>query len=539
MRTLYFISFRNKKEQCFTGFMFLLCIIILFSSCKKDNTENYEIDDEFAYNIAIQQEYAETFNSLLNTQDSLSAASSTLNLMLKDLYVSSGKVTKQAIFIDYTNGTRGGILFNPQDNPNAELDLLDVKSSLSDEALSATVRNKLNTTPISKRTIFINPHYFERKKYTDKILQNYEAFLPPIGYDIPERYFNEECTLDLFTSLAGYGFIHIYSHGTKFSDDVIYLLTGETPNGSSNKLYEKSLKDKNIVYLTSSKHKTTKYYIAPSFFSVNDLSKDKPLVFGGFCYSFMGDWDEYVVGVGASAYVGYDGAVYSAWHQYWATNIMYYLTYYKGTSPITLDWCTSYSPMPKMFFFKEDSVDVMLCDKKEDDVVLWDWENLNYKAVDLSLKVNRRIEDSDGSSSYELWDLSSGYNFLHNIDFESNKYVNEWNDELFFDRSRSGNVEIVVSPGGNKIANFQLIDTIIPGTSSSIYIYKFQFDDLPLEYEDDEKAIFKLTGTDACSSILNLEYEEYYISGQSEKWKILKEYDCIIQDAIVSVTLYK
>ena len=163
----------------------------------------------------------------------------TLMKWTKNQHVIDGTVVKQAIFIEYADGTRGGIFFDPQDYPDQEY-------SFPDQMKSNSRKNLLKTTPTSKRTIIINPHYFEREKYTNYILDKYDKLLPDVGYETPERYFNDECNLELFTKLEGYGFIHIYSHGIKLNNNV-YLKTGEQPNGRSHYLYRQMRSEKKLV----------------------------------------------------------------------------------------------------------------------------------------------------------------------------------------------------------------------------------------------------------------------------------------------------
>ena len=188
-------------------------IIIFFTYCSDDNSPSQNEPStvaEIIYEEIVkpQEERFNLFELLTSSMDTLSAMDSVLKVFLQDTSVEWGKVSKQGISIQYKNGIKGGILIDPLDSPdttNFDLSKLDKKYS--------QIINKRNIIPGSKKTIFINPSYWERKKYADKIISNYRKFLPQVGFDDPVIYLNEEATMEKFTQLSDYGIIHFYSHG--------------------------------------------------------------------------------------------------------------------------------------------------------------------------------------------------------------------------------------------------------------------------------------------------------------------------------------
>ena len=138
----------------------------------------------------------------------------------------------------------------------------------------------------------------------------YNDIFPRVGFTKPEIYLNGKATLDLFTSLSGYGIIHIYSHGwawpSKWNTTEVYLMTGETIDPVTSQKYEKELYDGNIPLIKN--HGTFEHYwLHPDFFaSKNNFEKDSTIFYGGFCFSFLGGWPDKILNKSkALAYTGF------------------------------------------------------------------------------------------------------------------------------------------------------------------------------------------------------------------------------------------
>lgn len=176
-------SLLTKSGVCSIRFGLLVLIglfgfFIVLSSCKKNEEQGESspvLDAESEYNIELQEQHAATFNSLLQSIDTLLAADSILKLLLADSHVVSGEVYEQAVFVDYNDGTSGCIFFDPQDSPETEF-------PFSSTMKPGSVKTTSSAIPSSKRTLLINPHYFERKEHTGPLLAVYDNLFLGIGY---------------------------------------------------------------------------------------------------------------------------------------------------------------------------------------------------------------------------------------------------------------------------------------------------------------------------------------------------------------------
>jgi len=513
----------------------LFGFFMVLSSCKKNDEQEeppIEMDAESVYNIDLQEQQAATFNSLLQSLDTLQAADSILQLFLADSHVVYGKVYEQAVFVDYSDGTSGGIFFDPQDSPGTEFPFPGAMKT-------GPVKTTSTIIPSSKRTILINPHYFERKEFTYPLLEVYDNLFTGIGYETFERYFNNECNIELFTLLEDYGFIHIYSHGVR-RDDKVYLMTGESPNANSHNTYKQNRLDKEVIIITHAVDSLTRYFLAPSFIvGQNDFTINKPLVYGGFCYSFLGDWPDQLKYDGVSGYFGFDWSVLTTASVYWAKNLVSYLTDYSVNEPYSASWWIESSPVEKEYWDSDDERWTSIAYEGVEELVLWNWAGSGYSSANISLQVNGTFEDSDGEITNEVWEIPISAFMEHSVEFTGSSYTTSWHNELFFDRTRSGDIEVVIRPDGKELTYFSFNDTVVPGTSVYHYKYKIELSGLPLISEDNEKVIFELTGENACNAIDQLEYRTDYVSGYTYGWKMMTSYDCESPGSKVSVIMYK
>jgi len=513
----------------------LIAYFMVLSSCKKNEEQEkpiIEMDAESVYNIELQELQAANFNSLLQSLDTLQAADSILQLFLADSHVVSGEVNEQAVFVDYSDGTSGGIFFDPQDSPGMEFPFPDKMNAGPGKTNSYII-------PSVKRTILINPHYFERKEYTNPLLEVYDNLFAGIGYEIFERYFNDECNIELFTHLEDYGFIHIYSHGIK-RDDKVYLMTGESPNATSHNTYKQNRLDKEVIIITHAVDSLTRYFLDPSFIvNQNDFTIHKPLIYGGFCYSFLGDWPDQLKYDGASGYFGFDWSVLTTANVYWAKNLVSYLTDYSVNEPYSASWWIESSPVEKEYWDSHYKQWVSIDYEGVEDLVLWSWAGSGYSSANISLQVDGTFEDSDGEITNEVYEIPVSALMEHSVEFTGSSYSSSWHNELFFDRTRSGNIEVVIRPDRKELTYFSFNDTVVPGASVYHYKYKIELTGLPLVSEDNEKAIFEITGVNACSAIDQLEYRTDYVSGYTLGWKMMTSYNCSSPGSKVSVIMYK
>jgi hypothetical protein len=180
-----------------------------------------------------------------------------------------------------------------------------------------------------KKVIFLNPHYWERGSYTDKIIQNYNNWLPKTGFTLQTVYKDHDATVDRFTELAGYGIVHIYSHGSPYPDEInieeVYVKTGEIANENTSKKYKDEIFNGTIQILERKSAPSTWseiYHLSPKFIAAhNDFSKDTVLFYGGFCYSFLGGWDQLYTKFAKGAYFGFTWSVFTSWNTKWAISL--------------------------------------------------------------------------------------------------------------------------------------------------------------------------------------------------------------------------
>jgi hypothetical protein len=318
-------------------------ILVLISSCSKkssnpsddDHTKELKKIDSL---LTTQSDYSDTLNVLFTHLDSTVAKDSLVKILLADPNVQMAQSNSQGILVQYTNGMRGGILLNPEDG---------------EDAAGLSPQYKLGSTlggdpgpghkPSSKKTIFLNPSYWERQAWADPLTTTADAAFAKVGMNAFEKYVNAQCTIDKFTSLSGYGVVHIYTHGiawpNKNNIQEVYMLTGETASQATTDKYFAEIKAGKlpiVIYAAGNK-----YCISPSFFARhNNFSDDTTLVYGGFCYSGLGGWKDTLPQIAkAGAYVGFDWHVLTNMNSAWARFLYKQMSDTSRLTPLTLgDW---------------------------------------------------------------------------------------------------------------------------------------------------------------------------------------------------------
>jgi hypothetical protein len=94
----------------------LLTSVILFS-CDKGSTSDWpEEDKAFHQNVTdLQEQAGANFETWLQNMDSLDAIQQLQAFFLADPSVVSAEIGSQGIVVQYSNGMRGGIFLNPED----------------------------------------------------------------------------------------------------------------------------------------------------------------------------------------------------------------------------------------------------------------------------------------------------------------------------------------------------------------------------------------------------------------------------------------
>jgi hypothetical protein len=357
--------------------IFLLGVAVFFlaffSTCKKSNNDTWTTEEKASYDnvIALQDQAAANYNAWMQTMDSLEVITALQQFFLSDPSVISATIGSQGIAVEYTNGMGGGIFLNPQDNPGD--DSLNLKSFKKDHLADIKSQPIVNI----KEAILLNPHYWDRMSWTDKIIANYNQYLPMAGYILARTYFDDEADVDQFTKLSGYGIIHIYTHGlawpTSSNIQAVYLLTGEEENEDTSEKYWEELRNKEIIIFktsTSELRIENVYLISEKFIAGhNDFSQDTILFYGGFCYSALGNWPDLQKSFAAGTYFGFDWAVRSNYCNDWANDLIKTLADTTSGQPgSVVNWLGS--PLDKSYLDLELER-VVSIDGFGDDLFLW------------------------------------------------------------------------------------------------------------------------------------------------------------------------
>jgi len=317
------------------SYLIFLSLLLVFTTCKKtsddsnNNNKGWTEEDQSFYNniLTLQDKAGENWNTWSKTMDSLEAINKLQQFFLSDPSVESATIDSMGIAVEYTNGMGGGIYLNP--------------GRVSGEGRANNVFTPLMFPPVKslvniKKLIFLSPAYWEFKYSTDTVMQHYNLVLPKVGFAVQTIYKNEEATLDRFSELAGYGIIHIDSHGwpwinKRYFNDT-YMLTGEVVNQNTTEKYADDIKTGRIIipsikkfFLGEVNEFTKFYWISGNFIAChNDFSKDTVLFIGSFCYSCpkKGYWTELYKQFAKGTYFGYSGRVQDKYCVIWAVSLM-------------------------------------------------------------------------------------------------------------------------------------------------------------------------------------------------------------------------
>lgn len=394
----------------------VLSIVLLFttffwSSCLKTDEEGgWAKEDKESYDqvINIQDEIGDKLDDWLQSMDSLDAVEEAYQAFISSDNVSSATINSQGITVQYTNGIRGGLLLNPEDD-NSGIEANESFGNLMNKS-GTGLKSLVN----KRKMILINPHYWERSYYTDQVKSIDENNLAKVNMTLSTFYKDEEATVDRFTELSGYGIIQIYSHGLAWPkrENItdVYLLTGEIVNEATSKKYWDELKTGNIPIMKTFYHpefRKNVYFLSEEFIAnYNDFSNDTILFYGGFCYSFLGNWPDIIDGFADGAYTGHDWRVYTHKNANWCVNSLFALSDTTAEQPITLnDWFNN-TEVPKSYWNENDQRTVHLMYAGDGNLKLWD---------DISVSVSLIALSSDGTPVSNPGEAGVAYPFKCNV----------------------------------------------------------------------------------------------------------------------------
>jgi hypothetical protein len=413
-----------------------------------------------------------TLQGLFSQMDSTAAKDSLVKILRADPNVQQAQSSSQGISIQYTSGMRGGIFLDPKDGVEST-DKMGEMLSQSHGSVDASGRK-----PVSKRTKFLNPSYWERSQWAIPLLAAADAAFPKAGFNIFERLVNGGCTVDEFASLSGYGIVHIYSHGWAWPNDhniqEVYLLTGEAVTQATNTKYLADIQKGKIILGVN--HGANRYWISPSFFAAhNDFHDDTTLVYLGFCYSFLGGWKDTLTQIaGAGACVGFSWHVQTNWNAAWARHLYKQMCDTSLAKPMTVyQWWYAESDTDNTYWDNEPQCqkDVYVSSRGYDDLVLW------------SMVKIASINPDSGAADIPVTIRGSGFGYQQGTSTVTfggiAATVNEWSDTLIVAQvpfeATSGDVIVTVGSEASNAIHYQVTDpshTLVPLTSQySMKIY--------------------------------------------------------------------
>ncbi len=370
-----------KKFNMLPLSIVLLATTFFWTSCLKTDDGGWTDDEKASYQevLSLQDEVSNNLDEWFLNMDSLDAIDMAHQSFANAPNVSEAFVNSQGIAVQYANGMRGGIYLNPLDGETDK----SPESLLND--LQANNNMDLKSIVNKRKMILLNPHYWERSYFTDQIYSISRSNLNRAGIDLSTLYKNEEATVDRFTELSGYGIIQIYSHGWAWPKQEnitdIYLLTGETANETTSKKYWNELKTGNIP-VTKIAGRNNSYLISERFIeNYNDFSNDTVLFYGGFCYSFLGDWPDLVESFADGAYFGFDWKVYTYRNANWSVNLMALMSDTSELQPINTETWMSDSDVEKSYWNSQDERTVHIYYTGDGNLTLWGDVSVNLIAM--------------------------------------------------------------------------------------------------------------------------------------------------------------
>lgn len=302
-----------KKLIIFALSLFLIISSFFWTACSKTDEEEeaWSSDEQEAYAelLNLQDEIANNLDTWFLSMDSLDAINLAQQSFANAPSVTEATINNKGIAVQYANGMRGGLFLKGK--------LFDYKKSTALNPLADDIREASNLKSIvnGRRMLQLDAAYSQFSYYTDQVHNINNSNLSRVGISITDYYKDSEVTVDRLTQLGDYGIIDMSGHGIAWPKESyiseIYFLTGETVNANTSKKYWDEIKTGSIPLVkTMSFTSGTKYCISPDFItSHNDFSNDTILFYGGFCFSFLGDWPDIINDFGDGAYLGFDWSV--------------------------------------------------------------------------------------------------------------------------------------------------------------------------------------------------------------------------------------
>jgi hypothetical protein len=353
---------------------------VLFFGCSggdkgtddNDNVQQKELQ-RIETILVTQETLGGTVDQMLAEMDTTAVKDSLVKLFEADTAnVQTATSNSQGVSVQYKNGMRGGVMIDPLDL-GGTLPAEPVRKNQSEAPTSAAFTGH---RPVSHKTIFLNPSYWERQPYADPLVAQARAGFAQTGYSPFEVYTNAQCTVEKFASLSGFGIVHIYSHGWAWPNEnniqEVYLMTGEVATPATTAKYFSDVKAGKIPIVQYGSH--NRYFLSPSFVAHhNSFHDDTTFVYLGFCYSWLGNWQDTLIEVaGAGGCVGFDWSVYTSWNAMWGRHLYNDMFDTSMAAPMNLGNWRSYAPaIDNNYWDPNNHRWVSIWNKGYSDLVFW------------------------------------------------------------------------------------------------------------------------------------------------------------------------
>jgi len=338
-------------------YLFIIPILFLFSGCDIideifGGDEEVDIEAQQGYIneiIDIQDDAGDILEDLFSSGlDTTSVKDSVANYFKKNNSVENVWINSRGVAVEYKSGFQGGIFLSPFKKTNLSKIIFTQEQKLK---IDKPVIPLINPTT----TIFIEPAYQEFKKFADNNIVTSNIEFRKIHIEDFNAVFDNNAKLSVLKNLSQYGLIHLAGHGWAWPvepDEVgfrdIFYLTGEEVTKEDiikNKYTIAELKkilissiysyniDDNTIY------NQKRIWISPKYISDNNKFKvDSTVVYGGFCYSNLGNWSKELVNIaGAEVYIGYDSWVDATPDQEWIREFYHDLCDTSYTDPFVVE----------------------------------------------------------------------------------------------------------------------------------------------------------------------------------------------------------
>jgi hypothetical protein len=331
--------------------------------------------------------YATELRQLMATQSPESARNQMVQRLSADPMVEQVAKSLQGLSVQYKNGLRAAIMLDPRDRPQTTAQTSGAKAFVP----NSLVLKAVGPDAGARKTLFMDPHYWERKDEADQIVQTANARFLASGLEPFVQYLGTDCTLDRYQNLQDYSVVHLTGHAWPYPSEEnvqeVYLMTGEPADPFMIGLFKlgglipDEILPVNIVFGSSDK-KQALFFISPRFIARwNNFNDQKTLLYLGFCYSGKGTWrDTMDTGAQAGASISFDGAVPAASNASWALSMYNNMGDRTGAGPASVgSWYDNVGRQVQFYDLDKDrnvqlyTVNILLTGDPQ--LTLWDANN--------------------------------------------------------------------------------------------------------------------------------------------------------------------